>query len=135
MQRSHNVIPSSVHLRGTIRTLTTDMRALAKRRLFVVAESTAAVFVASVDVQYHAGFPLMSNHPVETDHAALVARAISGQCDEAPQVMGGEDFAYMLEERPGAYILLGNGDSAMVHHPENISMMRQFRLVSVFGSK
>ena len=41
-----------------------------------------------------------------------------GKCDEAPLVMGGEDFAYMLEERPGAYILLGNGDSAPVHHPE-----------------
>jgi amidohydrolase len=116
--KAYNVIPSSVHLRGTIRTLTTDMRALAKRRLFEVAENTAAVFGASVDVQYHAGYPVMSNHPVETDHAASVARAISGQCDEAPQVMGGEDFAYMLEERPGAYILLGNGDCAMVHHPE-----------------
>jgi hippurate hydrolase len=107
-----------LHLPGTIRTLTTDMRALAKRRLFVVAENITAVFDASVEVQYHVGYPVMSNHPSETDYAASVARAIAGQCDEAPQVKGGEDFAYMLDERPGAYILLGNGNSAGVHHPE-----------------
>ena len=47
-----------------------------------------------------------------------MARSLTGQCDEAPLIMGGEDFAYMLEERPGAYILVGNGDSAPVHHPE-----------------
>ena len=60
----------------------------------------------------------MVNHDDQTGFAAEVARAVSGSCDEAPLVMGGEDFAYMLEERPGAYILVGNGDSAPVHHPE-----------------
>ena len=51
-------------------------------------------------------------------NTAEAARAVSGQCDEAPLVMGGEDFAYMLEERPGAYILMGNGDTAKVHSPD-----------------
>ena len=50
--------------------------------------------------------------------SAKVAADISGACEEAPLVMGGEDFAFMLEERPGAYILVGNGASADVHHPE-----------------
>jgi hippurate hydrolase len=60
----------------------------------------------------------MVNHDEQTEFAAEVAKDVSGGCDEAPLVMGGEDFAFMLEERPGAYILVGNGDGAMVHHPE-----------------
>ena len=52
------------------------------------------------------------------EFAAEVARSVSGSCDDAPLVMGGEDFAYMLQERPGAYILGGNGDTTLVHHPE-----------------
>ena len=59
----------------------------------------------------------MVNHPEQTELAAHVAREVSGGCAEAEMTMGGEDFAFMLEERPGAYILLGNGDSAAVHHP------------------
>ena len=60
----------------------------------------------------------MVNHEEQTEFAADVARSVSGACEEAPLVMGGEDFAFMLEERPGAYILVGNGDTAPVHHPE-----------------
>ena len=55
---------------------------------------------------------------METGHGADVARAVSGGCDDAPLVMGGEDFAFILNERPGAYILVGNGDTAMLHHPQ-----------------
>lgn len=116
--KAYNVIPASVHLRGTIRTMSAEMRTLAKKRLIEVAENTALVFGAKADVQYHPGYPVMSNHPQQTMLAADVARVVSGQCDEAPLVMGGEDFAYMLLERPGAYILMGNGDTAAVHHPE-----------------
>ena len=116
--KAYNVIPASVHLRGTIRTMSAEMRSLAKKRLIEVAENTALVFGAKAHVQYHPGYPVMSNHPQQTMLAADVARVVSGQCDEAPLVMGGEDFAYMLLERPGAYILMGNGDTAAVHHPE-----------------
>ena len=115
---AYNVIPSSVHLRGTIRTMSAEMRSLAKKRLSEVAEHTALVFGAKAHVQYHPGYPVMCNHAHQTALAADVARSVSGQCDEATLVMGGEDFAYMLSERPGAYILMGNGDSAPVHHPE-----------------
>ena len=62
----------------------------------------------------------MVNHGAQTAFAADVAKSISGQCDEAPLIMGGEDFAYMLEARPGAYIFLGNGDTAMCHHPKYV---------------
>jgi len=113
-----NVIPQRVTLKGTVRTLDDAVRDLVEARFRAVVEQTAAAFGATAKVSYSKGYPVMSNHPRETEYAAEVARGIAGDCAEAPYVMGGEDFAYMLEERPGAYILMGNGDSAVVHHPE-----------------
>ena len=112
-----NVIAQRVHLKGTVRTMSREMRALAQERLTAIAEQTSAVFGARAEVKYYLGYPCMVNHDEQTEFAASVAAKISGDCSEAPLVMGGEDFAYMLEERPGAYILVGNGDSASVHHP------------------
>jgi hippurate hydrolase len=60
----------------------------------------------------------MENAETETQYAIEAAKKVSGACDEAPLIMGGEDFAFMLNARPGAYILMGNGDTAMVHNPE-----------------
>jgi hippurate hydrolase len=94
-----------------------EMRALGEERLTAICEGTAAALGAKADVTYYRGYPCMVNHDVQTEFAAEVAKSISGDCTEAPLVMGGEDFAYMLEERPGAYILVGNGDSADVHNP------------------
>jgi len=117
--KAHNVIPQKVTLRGTVRTLNADVRDLAEKRLTEIVEGTAAMFGAVARVDYQRGYPVMVNSDAQTDFAAEVARAVSGDCDEdAPLIMGGEDFAYMLEERPGAYILVGNGDTAPVHHPE-----------------
>ncbi|MBP1804560.1 M20 aminoacylase family protein [Rubellimicrobium aerolatum] len=116
--KAFNVIPSRVTLRGTVRTLSRENRDMAEARLKALAEATCMAYGASAHVDYRRGYPVMVNHPDQTDFAAEVARAVSGSCDEAPLVMGGEDFAYMLEERPGAYILLGNGPTAPVHHPE-----------------
>ena len=115
---AYNVIAQKVHLKGTIRSMSTAMRQLAQDRLETLARLTAESFGARADVQLHLGYPVMVNHGAQTAFAADVAKSISGQCDEAPLIMGGEDFAYMLEERPGAYILVGNGNSAAVHHPE-----------------
>ena len=112
-----NVLPQRVKLKGTIRTLDAEVRKQAARRMTEIAEAQARVFGAEAQVNYIPGYPVMVNHDEQTEFAADVARGISGQCDEAPLVMGGEDFAFMLEERPGAYILVGNGDTAMVHHP------------------
>ena len=116
--KAFNVIAQSVALKGTVRTMSNEMRDLAEARLKAICEGTAATFGATADVTYYRGYPCMVNHDDQTAFAAEVATAVSGACDDAPLVMGGEDFAFMLEERPGAYILVGNGDSASVHHPE-----------------
>jgi hippurate hydrolase len=114
---AYNVIPQKVTLKGTVRTLQAATRDMAERRLGEIARGIAATFGGTTEVTYTRGYPVMVNHDEPTEFAAEVARAVSGDCAEAPLVMGGEDFAFMLEERPGAYILVGNGDTAMVHHP------------------
>jgi hippurate hydrolase len=116
--KAFNVIPETVTLRGTVRTMSTEMRDLAAKRVPEIINGVAATFGGAADVNYIKGYPVMENHPEQTEFAASVAASVSGSCEEAPLVMGGEDFAYMLEERPGAYILVGNGDTASVHHPE-----------------
>ena len=113
-----NVIPQEVHLKGTVRTMSAAMRDLAEQRIKDICNGVAATFGGSADVTYDRGYPVMVNHDEQTAFAADVARKVSGACDDAPLVMGGEDFAFMLEERPGAYILVGNGDTAPVHHPD-----------------
>ncbi len=116
--KAFNVIPASVHLKGTLRSLDTDVQDLAEARLKALTEKTAEAFGARATVEYRRSYPVMENAETETQHAAAVAAQVAGACDEAPLIMGGEDFAFMLQERPGAYILVGNGDTAMVHHPE-----------------
>ncbi|MCL6710024.1 M20 family metallopeptidase [Pseudomonas sp. R2.Fl] len=116
---AYNVIPEHVELRGTVRTFDKELRAQAEERLKAIAEQSAAVFGASAEVDWHRGYPSMVNWPTETGFAAEAARRIAGDCDtDAAMLMGGEDFAYMLERVPGAYIQIGNGDSADVHHPK-----------------
>ncbi|MEM9438087.1 MAG: M20 aminoacylase family protein [Pseudomonadota bacterium] len=116
--KAHNVIPQTVTLRGTVRTLDGEVQDLVEARLKSVAETTAQAFGGVADVNFMRGYPVMVNSDEQTDFAAEVATAVSGDCAPAPQVMGGEDFAFMLNARPGAYILVGNGDTASVHHPE-----------------
>ncbi|MDA5094060.1 M20 family metallopeptidase [Aliiroseovarius sp. KMU-50] len=113
-----NVIPQQVVVKGTTRTLSGEIRDLAQVRITEICEGIAATFGGVATVEYNRNYPVMVNHEMQTEFAADVARKVSGDCNDAPLVMGGEDFAFMLEERPGAYILVGNGDTAMVHHPE-----------------
>jgi amidohydrolase len=115
--KAFNVIPQKVTLRGTVRTLSPEMRGMAETRLKALVEATAVAFGAVAAINYMRGYPVMVNSEEQTAFAAAVARKVSGDCADAPLVMGGEDFAFMLEERPGAYILVGNGDTADVHHP------------------
>ena len=116
--KAFNVIPQRVHLRGTVRTMSPAMRDLAETRIRGIVQGICGTFGGTGEVTYNRGYPVMVNHEEQTAFAAEVASAVSGSCDAAPLVMGGEDFAFMLEERPGAYILVGNGDTAPVHHPE-----------------
>ncbi len=118
--KAFNVIPQIVTLRGTVRTLDTEVRDLVEQRATKLAEATAEAYGATAKVDYIRGYPATVNHATETEFAAESAAKVSGACDtDAALVMGGEDFSYMLESRPGAYILMGNGlEGAMVHHPE-----------------
>ncbi|MBF9049229.1 amidohydrolase [Roseobacter sp. HKCCD9010] len=115
---AHNVIPETVHLRGTVRTMDPGIQDLAEARLKEIAEGTAAMMGGKAEVDYRRGYPVMVNSEEQTEFAAEVAKSVSGDCEDAPLVMGGEDFAFMLNARPGAYILVGNGDTAAVHHPK-----------------
>jgi hippurate hydrolase len=115
---AYNVIPQRVSLRGTVRTMTARMRDLAENRLGKLVDGVAESFGAKAVLDYRRSYPVMVNHEDQTDFAVAVAKKVAGDCSDAPLVMGGEDFAYMLQERPGAYILMGNGPGAAVHHPE-----------------
>ncbi|MBW7922559.1 MAG: amidohydrolase [Rubellimicrobium sp.] len=114
---AYNVIPARAMLKGTVRSLAPAVRDMARVRLVALAEGVAAAFGARAEVDYRPGYPVMVNAERETGFAREAARRVAGACAEVPPTMGGEDFAYMLEERTGAYILVGNGDSAGVHHP------------------
>lgn len=116
--KAFNVIPETVTMRGTVRTMSNENRDLANKRVPEICEGVAAMMGGHAEVNYVRGYPVMVNSEEQTAFAAEVATSVSGGCDEVPLVMGGEDFAFMLEERPGAYILVGNGDTAMVHHPK-----------------
>ena len=113
-----NVIPQRAKLRGTVRTHSKDVQAMIRKRLPEVAAGVAAAFGGTIAVEYIPGVPVTINTPENTAFARDVARAVAGDCQDTQPVMGGEDFSFMLEERPGAFILLGNGDSAGLHHPE-----------------
>lgn len=115
---AHNVIPQSVFLKGTVRSMDPAVQDFVEARVKAIAEGTAAVFGASAEVRYMRGYPVTMNTPDNTAHAIEVAQKVSGRVDpDTPPLMGAEDFSFMLNERPGAYIFLGNGDTAMVHHP------------------
>lgn len=118
---AYNVIPQHVQLRGTVRTMDAGVQDLAEENISRICKSTAEAFGARATVSYNRGYPVMVNSDDQTEFAADVARKVAGEnavTDQAPMVMGAEDFSFMLNERPGAYILVGNGDTAMVHHPE-----------------
>ncbi len=116
---ARNVIPQTAELRGTVRTLTPEVRALVERRVRDVVEGVARMTGAKIDLKYERGYPVVVNHASQTDLAIQVAKEVAGDANvqEMPPMMGGEDFAYMLEQRPGAFIFCGNGDSAGLHHP------------------
>jgi len=115
---AYNVIPPSVTLRGTVRTLSEDVHDKAEKRFRDIVEHTALAYGATAKLDYIQNYPVMANSAAETEYAAEAARAVSGDCADAPLIMGGEDFSFMLLARPGAYILTGNGDTAKVHTPD-----------------
>ena len=108
-----NVIPDEAELVGTVRTFSTSMLDMIEHRMRTIAEHTAAAFDASVEFKFKRNYPPLVNHAKETAFATEVMRAVVGVENVDAQVeptMGAEDFAFMLQEKPGCYVFIGNGD-------------------------
>lgn len=117
---AYNVIPQHAQLRGTVRTMDRGVQDMAEENITRITRLTAEAFGAVARIDYVRGYPVMVNSDDQTAFAADVARKVAGADkvnDDAPMIMGAEDFSYMLDARPGAYILVGNGDTPMCHHP------------------
>jgi hippurate hydrolase len=115
-----NVIPQHAQLRGTARSLSPKVRDLLQKRVREVVEGTAQLYGAKAELTYTPGYPVLVNEEGRTALAAAVAGEVAGNgkvTRDCQPNMGAEDFAFMLQERPGAFIYLGNGDSAGLHHP------------------
>jgi len=118
--RTDNVIPQHAQLRGTARSLSPKVRDLLQERVREVVEGTAQLYGAKAELTYTPGYPVLVNEEGRTALAAAVAGEVAGNgkvTRDCRPNMGAEDFAFMLQERPGAFIYLGNGDSAGLHHP------------------
>ncbi|RKE83625.1 M20 aminoacylase family protein [Rhizobium sp. AG855] len=116
---AYNVIPDGVKLSGTVRTLLPELRDMAETRIKEIATGIAMAMGAQAQVSYHRGYPVTFNHATETAFALDVMRKVAGAqavSDEFPPAMGAEDFSYMLEARPGAFVFIGNGDTANLHN-------------------
>jgi hippurate hydrolase len=116
-----NVIPEEVYINGTVRTFDKEVQAMVIRRMQAIVDGHAASFDLRAELDFEFGYPPTVNDPASTGFAAAVAEEVAGNAGVethfAP-VMGAEDFSYMLEARPGAYLLLGQGEGAGVHHPK-----------------
>ena len=115
-----NVIPQTAILRGTARSLVPEVQDLLEKRLHEVVEGTARLHGAKAKLTYRRDYPVTRNHDRQAAFAATVAAEVVGWDrvdDKVAPVMGAEDFSFMLNERPGAFIFVGNGESAGLHHP------------------
>lgn len=116
-----NVLPQKASLRGTVRTFNPTIQDHVEQRMREMISSFAALHGASIHLDYVRGYPVTRNHDRETTYAIDSARRTAGE-DRVNQViapmMGAEDFSYMLDERPGCFIFIGNGTSAGLHHPD-----------------
>jgi amidohydrolase len=118
---AYNVIPQTAALAGTVRTLQRELRDIAEIKIKQVCAGIAATFGAEIKVSYNRYYPVTFNHTIETNLAQRVAQDVAGNTPvegKMKPVMGAEDFSFMLEARPGAFIFVGNGNSANLHHPE-----------------
>ncbi|NHT78109.1 amidohydrolase [Rhizobiaceae bacterium CRRU44] len=117
---AHNVIPEQALLAGTVRTLMAENRDMAERRINEICTHLAAAYGATARVRYVRNYPVTVNHATETGHVLEAATEVAGAAQVVGNVdpmMGGEDFSYMLLARPGAFVFMGNGDSAGLHNP------------------
>ncbi len=116
-----NVIPDGAYINGTVRTFAKDVQAMVMRRMQEIVAGQAASYDVTAELDYEVGFPATINDTAKAEFAANVARDVAGEAHvngDYDRQMGAEDFSYMLDERPGAYLFLGQGESAGLHHPE-----------------
>ena len=116
-----NIIPDTAMINGTVRTFDKETRDTIQRRMAEIVQGQAASYGVEAVLDYEEGYPATLNAPEQTEFAANVARSVVGDAKveaKFPKVAGSEDFAYMLEERPGAYLFLGAGEGAGLHHPK-----------------
>ena len=116
-----NVIPDTAYLNGTVRTFDPAVQAMIRRRMQEIVTGQAASFGVEATLRYEMHYPATINDADKVGFAAGVAAEISGaEAVEANREMemGAEDFSYMLEKRPGAYLFIGQGESAGLHHPK-----------------
>ena len=115
---TYNVIPEVVELKGTFRVHDDEVQKQVRRRIEEVTTQTAAAFGVAAEITFLPGPPVLINDTASIEHAAEAGRAVSNAATDFPPVMGADDFAEMLRLRPGAYVVVGNGESAGLHHPE-----------------
>jgi hippurate hydrolase len=124
---ANNVIPQSATLRLSVRSLDREVRTLLEKRICELVHAQAQSYGVRAHIDYQRGYPVLVNHLAETDFARAVAEELVGEAKVVRQgraLTGSEDFAFMLEQVPGSYVLIGNGDAAngghgacMVHNP------------------
>ncbi|MCE8539414.1 amidohydrolase [Ruegeria pomeroyi] len=117
----NNVIPDTAYLNGTVRTFDPAVQKMVMRRMKEIVAGQAASYGVTAELDYVVGYPATVNDAAKTEFAAEVAREVSGAAKvvaDGGREMGAEDFSYMLEKRPGAYLFIGQGDSAGLHHPK-----------------
>ena len=116
-----NIIPETAYLAGTVRSFAPEIRDMAERRIGEIARAQAEVYGGEARVEYRRNYPATVNHEAQTGKAAEIAREVAGEGNvvtDLPPEMGAEDFSYMLEARPGAFLFLGQGVGPSVHHPK-----------------
>jgi len=114
-----NVIPETAYINGTVRSFDKEVQAMVIRRMEQIVAGQAASYDVSATLEYEKGYPATVNTPEEAGFAASVATEIAGEdrvIADNGREMGAEDFSYMLEKRPGAYLFIGQGDTAGLHH-------------------
>ena len=124
---ANNVIPQTATLRLSVRSLDRDVRVLLEQRITELVHAQAQSYGVTADIDYQRGYPVLVNHPAETEFARTVAEELVGPARvvrQGPALTGSEDFAFMLEAVPGSYVLIGNGQgpgdghgACMVHNP------------------
>ena len=116
-----NIVPEKAFVNGTVRTFDRAVQGMVMARLEAIVAGAAISFGVEAELVYNVGYPATINDAGRTVFAANIAREIAGDAgviDDSGPEMGAEDFAYLLNERPGAYLFVGNGDTAGLHHPE-----------------